>query len=337
MRIDKKHMVYSGWLAMLLAQLLVPFVLGAQTQPATAPVKIEANASLSPKEIKIGEWVQMKVEVKYPKGIELFWPEWQESIQVDSARSVDIIKQSKTDTLTANGIVTQTRTLTITAFDSGSYTIPPLVFSYRQGKTDSLFEASTLPMLLTVNTVAVDTTKAIRAEKPPLDLPFIWSEVKNYLIGGGIVLAIIIAIVVYFVTRKKPQKAQVVQEVKIPAHILAIQKLQALDDQKLWQQGNVKKYYSEISDIVREYIEKRFRILALESTTYELVIKLNNTNINRLDKANLEELLELADLAKFAKVEPLPDEHMKAMQIAREFVKNTMIPEKPEETQGTNE
>ena len=91
----------------------------------------------------------------------------------------------------------------------------------------------------------------------------------------------------------------------IPPHIIAIQELDKIKAEKLWQQGKVKEYYSAITDVIRVYLERRFDIPALEMTTHELV-KLISTNPETLPiKDTLSELLHLSDIVKFAKYIPL--------------------------------
>jgi hypothetical protein len=295
---------------------------------------VEVNASLDPKQITIGDWVKMKLEVRHAKDVMVFWPEMGETIQVDSTRSIDVIATGKIDTAINGAMITQTKMVTITAFDSGTYMIPPIKFGYKLPETDSISETTSLPLLLTVQTVAIDTAQSYRPEKGPLEIPFSWKEYIGYIVGGGIGILAMLAILIYLLTRKKKPVIMKQPELVLPPHELALRRLREVEAARYWQQGEVKYYYSEISTIVRGYIEERFRILALESTTYELIIKLNNIRMDRHDRQNLRELLDLADLVKFAKAEPLPDEHLKAMTIAIEFVEHTKPAPKVEETEG---
>jgi hypothetical protein len=300
----------------------------------TAQNKVEVNASLDPKQITIGDWVKMKLQVRHAKDVTVFWPEIGETIPVDSTRNIDVISSTKIDPTLNGSMMTQTKTVTITAFDSGSYMIPPVKFGYKLPESDSVVETTSLPLLLSVQTVAIDTTQGYRPEKGPLEIPFSWKEYLGYIVGGGLAILAILAVIIYLVTRKKKPVMLRQPVLILPPHELALKRLREIEAAKYWQQGEVKLYYSEISEIVRWYIEERFRILALESTTYELIIKLNNIRMDRHDRQNLRELLDLADLVKFAKAEPLPDEHQKAMIMAMEFVDHTKPAPKAEEKEG---
>ena len=110
---------------------------------------------------------------------------------------------------------------------------------------------------------------------------------------------------------------------KIPAHIPALKKLEEIKKLKLWQHEKTKEHHSQISETLRAYIEDRFGTIALEQTTYEIAysLKLKDISPNRLEQ--LIEVLKLADLVKFAKEKPLPNENEDSLTKAFEFVNAT--------------
>jgi hypothetical protein len=197
-----------------------------------------------------------------------------------------------------------------------------MVFFFNK-KSNTIDSLVTEPIVFRVETVAADTTQAIKSIKEPLDLPFIFAEIKNELIIGAIILLLIGLIVYYLLTRKKKPIVIEQVEIKRPSHEIALEKLNALKEQKLWQKGEVKAYHSALSEIIREYLENRFKILALEATTDEIVEKMRIFSIPKEQKIVIEEMLQLADLVKFAKVKPLPDEHERSFDIAYNFVQAT--------------
>jgi len=111
----------------------------------------------------------------------------------------------------------------------------------------------------------------------------------------------------------------------LPPHEIALQALEELKNEKLWQKGLIKEYYTRLTDILREYIEVRFNIRAIELTTWEILQSFKNSTISRNDKEMLSEILELADLVKFAKALPVPSENDKSMTDSVGFVNNTTI------------
>jgi len=140
-------------------------------------------------------------------------------------------------------------------------------------------------------------------------------------------LVIVIAgLIVFFITRKKKTAPVVIfkPKPKRAAHLIALEELEQLKKEKLWQQGLIKDYYSRLSGIVRTYIENRFDIPSVESTTYETMQLFRKKPVPKQTLELLQELLELSDLVKFAKAKPLPSEHDHSMNLAEAFVKNTI-------------
>ncbi|HVA98782.1 MAG TPA: hypothetical protein VNG53_07805 [Bacteroidia bacterium] len=297
----------------------------AMAQNVTVSAKLDSNV------IKIGEQTQLQLSVKYrlDKGkVKILFPQLADTI----VGKVQIVSKSKIDTIIPDssdpyGFI-QKQILTITSFDSGYYAIPPFKFVIN-GDTSNIQQTDA--MLLQVQTVPVDTTKAIKDIKAPMNVPFSIKEVIPYILWGLGALAIIILIVL--LTKRFLKKKPVVIEKpkpKIPPHIIAFEKLQKIRAEKIWQQGNLKLYYSSISDTIREYIDNRFDVNAQEQTTDEIVYNLrNNVEITSSDKIKLKQLLRLADLVKFAKEQPIENENEQSINQAVEFVQATIFVEKP--------
>ena len=114
-----------------------------------------------------------------------------------------------------------------------------------------------------------------------------------------------------------------VETPKIPAHIIAFGKLEILKGEKLWQEGKLKQYHSSLTDIVREYIENRYKIQALEQTTDEILWSFRNVAIDEESKTKLKRVLVVADLVKFAKEIPLPAENEMSLTNSYDFINGT--------------
>jgi len=192
---------------------------------------------------------------------------------------------------------------------------------------------------LKVVDIPVDTVDAICDIKPvyepPFDWKFFWTIViivllSLALIGGGVW-----AYFKYF--RKKFKKSTEEDEKPIdprPAHVIAMEQLETLRKEKLWQDGRFKQYYSRLTEIVKGYVSKRYDIGAVEQTSDELLTELRmNTKIeiSKQSVDNLRGLLQLADLVKFAKWNPLPEENDRAFEQSKEFIQLTKQEEIKEE------
>lgn len=303
------------WLLVSLLMLSVSAV--AYAQP-------KAEASLQPEKILIGEPAKLTMKVSHTTDLEVFWTNFTDVIDIDSTRSVEILSASGIDTLKQNGELIQTRSYEVTAWDTGFYIIPPIAFSYKTPGTEALTSVKTYPVLLTVNTVPIDTTQGLKGIKDPIDMPFQLSEIKNWLIGGALILLTIVGIIVFIVTRK-PKEAVVVEAPvkKTPPHIIAIKRLNDLKGKGLWEAGDEKAYHSELTDILRQYLEDRFGFYAMESTTDEILERAQRLTMSADQRENLGWMFKLSDLVKFAKVKAYPDEHKESLQRAYEFVERT--------------
>ncbi len=276
----------------------------------------------------IGDYIQLKLAATYDSSYTVQFPVLAENIQLDSLHSVEIIAADFSDSTINGKIIKHNAVYTLMAFDSGGYNFQPLTvlfFDKKENLVDSLQSNATE---FFVATIEADTTQGIKPIKEPLDLPFTIAEIKDliiYAVIGWLILALLIYIFVNLRKKSKPVVEVIVP--KRPSHEIALEKLEALKQQKLWQQGEVKAYHSALSEIMREYLENRFDIVALEATTDEIVEKMKIFAVAKEQKIVLQEMLELADLVKFAKVNPLPDEHERGYKIAYEFVMNTKYEE----------
>jgi hypothetical protein len=214
------------------------------------------------------------------------------------------------------------RELVITGFDSGYFVIPPFKFQIKNNKT-KYYE--TEPLLIAVQTVAVDTTLAIKSIKAPKDPVWSISEIRNELLIGTSLLMLFIALVYFLKRKNKVEEIEELNVIKKPAHEIALESLNELRNQKLWQQGRVKEYHIVISDSLRTYLENRYAIGAMEMTSDEIIQSLRLIIADVELKNKLSRVLILSDMVKFAKEQPLPNENELSWEHAIEFVKQTAL------------
>ncbi len=283
-----------------------------------------AKATLDKKSILIGEQTQLNLSIRFHAKDSIGFPKLADSI--GKIRIVNF----KADTAFDKGdqsIETINRHYTITAFDSGTYIIPSYVYKSPVG------DLPTDTLNLDVRTVAVDTTKAFYDIKQPLTIKYtFWDWLRdNWKLIAGILAGLIVGGGSIFYLLKKPKKEVVVEEVKpdIPLHIQALQKLEEIKSKQLWQHDQVKQYYIELSDVVREYLEKRYTIQALEQTSEEIFASLRHMDIASEDRNLLRQLLVLSDMVKFAKEKPAANENEKSMENAVTFIKDTQPHARP--------
>ena len=260
------------------------------------------TAVLDTNSILIGEQINFSISNNISKTE--VWPTYEEFL----AEGVEIIKVGELDT--SENLISQN--FIITAWDSGSYYIPPISFSAKS-KTEGL--------LLTVQTIILEEGAELKDIKQPMEAPIGWSDIWPWLLGF-IVLALVIFLLKKYVFNKKEEVKIEIKEVIIPADITALQQLTKLDKEQLWQAGSVKEYHTELSEIIRRYTENRFNFIALELATDEIISELKS-KVNNEQLASITILLQRADLAKFAKSKPDEDENKESMQLAKHFVGQT--------------
>ncbi len=301
---------------------LLPSSFSASAQEIKATAKLDSNS------IRIGQQVKLILSIQYKvdngKQIKINWPEIADTIR----KEIEIVSQSKIDTLIPDKnnpyVFVQSKTLNITSFDSGYWTIPPFKFKIN----DDTAGVFTDPLLLAVSSFVVDTTLAIKDIKPPYDEKYSWLDwLKDnmYVVYGTLVAILVVLIIIYLVRyfRKVKPPMVVVEVKKIPAHIIAFEKLDKLKNEKLWQEGKLKIYHIMLTEIIREYIENRFKIQALEQTTDEILYGFRNVAIDEESRKKLKQILILADLVKFAKEQPLPNENEMSLNSAYDFINGT--------------
>lgn len=282
---------------------------------------VSVTAKVDSISIPIGQQTTLHLFVHAPAKQQVIFPVITDSL----APKLQVVKLAKTDTLAdkdAPSMQTIRRNYLITSFDAGSYTIPPLTFKIGNDSVQSN------PVSLEVKPVKVDTTKAIYDIKQPLTVTYSFAEWlrDNWLWIIITLLLAAAAITLIWYLKKRPKADQpVVKTVKpqIPFHTLALSQLNGLREKKLWQQEQIKEYYSELSDIIREYLEARYAIKTHEKTTDEILSSLSHAHIEQKEWNRLQQILMLADLVKFAKERPLPTDNEQCMDNAIAFVLGT--------------
>jgi len=292
---------------------------------------VEVESKLQQYTIRIGDQTKLFLTVRQPAAAHVNFPKLTDTI-TGKIQIVNIGKPDTTQDKSDPKKITVIQSYTITCFDAGTQTIPSFAFDTAGGVI------KTYELTLQVETVKVDTTKAIYDIKQPLAVSytfFDWFRDNWYWVALPVAAILFIAWLIWYL-RKRPKNEPVIQIVKpgLPPHEIALNKLRELIELKLWQQEEFKGYYSELSDIIREYLEKRYLIKAHEKTTDEILAGLRYLGIANEDKNLLRQVLTLADLVKFAKEKPLPAENEQAMYDAMNFVVNTQQFEQTEKTKG---
>ena len=224
-------------------------------------------------------------------------------------------------------------------YDSADVTIPPIDIFYRVGK-DTMSQAGidtadatlkhvqTNPVKFAVRLVKVNLQKDIKDVKAPQKIPLDWKIIILWIL-----IALIVLGVSYYLYKRYKQKKSnqpvIKKEIKLPPHVIALNSLNTLDEKKLWQNGKIKEYHSEITEIIRRYFSERFGLHALELTTSETMELLRTTKDTEIIRDITESFLNNADMVKFAKFSPLGSVNEEMMKQAVEIVEKTIPKAEP--------
>ena len=213
----------------------------------------------------------------------------------------------------------------VMTLDSGDVYLPPIEFLYKvQGDTNAR-RAYSNALKFSVAGVPIDPSGSIKDIKGPVSGQWKFEDVFPYLavlivVGGGVAG--------YWYYRKKKQQrlaAFIPPKPAVAPHVEALARLRQLEDEKLWQQGKVKEYYSSITEIVRYFFERRWDIVAMELTSDEILGQMRRIPEAERVRTEMERFFTMADLTKFAKYQPTPADHENELKWAYTIVR-AMVP-----------
>jgi hypothetical protein len=282
--------------------------------------------------IKIGEQIKLNLRANPLKNQRVIWPVVGDSL----GQWFEVVRKDTLDTLNTAGLLTLEQHVWITSFDTGRHNLPVFPFEFILPEGDTQHVVSDM-LSIQILDVAVDTTKEFKDIRSIETVPEDYSHLYKI---GAIVLAalIIIGIILWLILRKrKSQKMDVVVTPPIVPWQKALSALDILQQQAIWRDGKTKEFHSELTDVLRTYIEEHFKLPAMESTTEETMAMLRKSGLNNEVTALLNDILILADLVKFAKVNPQPEEHEHSVKHAKAFILKTRPVEKQDETPKSEE
>jgi len=296
----------------LVCVLLVP-------APSHAQV-LRVHASVSSDSILIGDQVEFRIRVEAIEGVDFRLPRITDTLSA----GIEVLTPASADTVSSQERVIVDHAYRITSFEAGMQHVPPqpVVYSFGQ-QTDT---ALSLPLYVSVCEPEVDTSAQIMPIKQPINTPVTLQEALPWIglgFAAWMVGSLVYALVWMYWKRKRDPEIFTYRPVE-PAHVVAFRELDRLREEKLWEKGMVREFYTRLTGITRQYIERQYGIPAMERTTREILdaFRRSNPDDGILDEM-LKELLELADLVKFAREDPLPVDNQTNLNNAYLFVQKT--------------
>ena len=284
--------------------------------------------------IFIGDQVFYNIEILQPSGVMLHVPVRQDTL-IDR---IEILSTSIADTsvLSDSQIKIIYRQL-ITSFDTGRYEIPPFYVEIRnEYGIQRFFSDYSLLEVLRVDIAPSDTTDVIFDIIGPRKAPLTAGELLPWILLAILVVLVAYRTYKYFINREKKIGDDRSLMPSEPIHIIALRELDKLEKLKLWQKGEIKEHYSVLTETVRRYLDMRYLISSMETTSSETMEALKEIGF---DKQEMRELLEKlflnADLSKFAKYVPDNEYNSMSIDLARHFVKETFRQDDADDKSGS--
>ena len=290
------------------------------------------NAELDSMMMWIGQQTGLHLSVTCDVGQEVTFPAYRDTI----VKGLEIIPPVKTDTQYVNNgqRMTVTRNYTVTCFDSSLIYIP-----FIPVKVDGVdYESNRLALAFVSYDIPEENEKEIFGPKDNMKTPIRFYEAKGMILYW-ILAAITIVLAFYLFVRyrdDKPIIRRIKIEPKVPAHIRAISEIEDLRKSGGPHSEDAKAYYTQLTDILREYINDRFGFNATEMTSYEILERLEESQ-DKESLSELRDLLSTSDMVKFAKFKPMLNENDRNLVSALEFVNDTKIEVSPEDLQPREE
>lgn len=286
----------------------------------TTILALVVSAAIDSTTLFIGDQTDLHLQATCESNEQVSFPVFGENLIPD----IEIVDRTIVDTITLNdGRLQYNQYLTITSFHDSLFYVQPLPFVSGE---DTMW--SDPLMLNVIQPFELDTADmAITDIKDVYKAPIWWWGIFRWVLGGLLLVAI--GVGVYFLLRRIGRyKGKYIPEAKKeperPAEEVALEKLNTIKEEKIWQAGQVKEYHTQLTDVIREYISRRYDVSSTEQTSDETLRAMKPLLADQKDiYEHLRKMLSLADLVKFAKWTATPDENEMSLRNAYEFVQET--------------
>jgi hypothetical protein len=285
---------------------------------------VTVTSAFDTSRIYIGDQIFYTVTVKQPPDLKLDIQTFKDSLY----KNIEILSGPIQDSIVSkDNILRIVNKYLVTSFDSGIYQVPPVYAEIKDKNGIKRFYSEYTPLeVMRVKMTPPDTTAKIFDIVGPYRAPLTLQEIIPWVF-----LAIVAAAVVWVILRfskrlRKSGKEDIPVMNPDPAHVIAFRELDKLKNEELWQKGEIKLYYSRLTEILRQYLENRYAVYSLEMTTSETLEALIKTGFKKDENyTDLKNILNGSDLVKFAKYKPEPSENVLHFEKSWKFIEATKV------------
>lgn len=323
----------SGIKSLIAAALCAVMCIGAAQAAPAISVKATADSAI----VVMGDLNHLRVTVDIPQAYSssaqlVDFPLLTPGVEFLNYRGVDVVASDSTSVTGSNGEKHIDFDFTIQAFDPGTVTLPPFAVVAAPGADTAFSNVVTFKVL----PVDVDSLETINPMESIVSPATKWYDyIPDWTLWFVLAIVILACLVAaYLLLFKREKIFEVHKAPVIPPYELAVSRLNTLRSRKLAENGHEKEYYTQLVDILREYLQGRFGIYAMEMTSTQIVKALRSNPDTRMTADEMRAVLSIADFVKFAKVRPLPEDNQKAFARAQSFVEQTKPAPEPANESG---
>ena len=280
---------------------------------------VNVTTAFDSSRIYIGDQIKFTITVDQPSNLRLIIPFFKDTL----CKNIEILSGPMIDSSSIQkGRIKIIQKYLITSFDSGHYHVRPVFAEVKsEAGLKRYYSDYSLLEVMRVKIAPADTASKIFDIIKPYRAPITLGEVLPWLLIIALFGILAWAAIRFFRKRKKTQTGVETLIPVEPAHVIAFRDLEKLKEEELWQKGEIKKYYTKLTEILRQYLENRFSVYSLELTSVETLEALVKTGFKKDGSYNdLKTVLTGADLVKFAKYNPVPSENESHFQNSWNFV-----------------
>jgi len=297
---------------------------------------IKVSASFDTSRIFIGDQVHYTITIERPSDLSVSIKTLRDTL----CKNVEIVSGPSVDSLLMqDNKLKIIRKYLVTSFDSGFYQVPPVYAEIKDASGIKRYYSDYSPLqVMRVKIAPPDTTAKIFDIIKPYKAPVTLGEIIPWLIIALIAAALAWGAILLFRRFKKNKSVDEPVRSPDPAHLIAFRELEKLKEEQVWQKGELKHYYTRLTEILRQYLENRYGVCSLEMTTSETLEALVKTGFRKDESYTLlKTILNGSDLVKFAKYKPDPAENEEHFSNSWKFVENTKVKEEITENNKSDE
>jgi hypothetical protein len=302
-------------------RLIFPIFLFVILNSTSIGQDVHINSSLDTTRIFIGDQIKFSITVDQPSGLTLSLPYLKDTL----CKNIEILSGPVIDSSRHDGLLRITEHYIVTSFDSGHYQIPPVFTELKNENGLKRFYSDYAHLeVMRVQVAPADTTMKIYDIIKPYNAHITINEILPWILLIILIGAAIWIVRKYILKWKNTKTGTELVINPDPAHVIAFRELEKLKDEQLWQKGEIKNYYTRLTEILRQYLENRYKVFSLELTTIETLEALVKTGFKKdVNYNQLKVILTGADLVKFAKYVPEPSENESHFSNSWDFVSVT--------------